>query len=252
VAEMILLGVGTAVADAERDTTHMVWIDAAGPLLIDCGGSSYQRLLRAGIDPLALRGVVLTHGHADHIHGLPVLLFQLAIAGYQGALPVIGSERTLALMRRIIEAFDLGEHQAAVAWQPVVAGDELMIAGPGVRVRSAETIHPWPALALRFEHAGSSLTYSADTEPCAAVEELARGTTTLIHEATTPGPSLGHTSPHQAGAVAARCGAERLVLVHFSNRYTASEQQAIAEVRAAGFSGEASVGQEGQVIALNG
>ena len=62
---MTLLGVGTAVPDQDRENTHMVWESPSGLLLIDAGGSTYQRLLRANLEPLRLRGVFLTHSHAD-------------------------------------------------------------------------------------------------------------------------------------------------------------------------------------------
>src|SRR5918911_145508 len=98
---MTLLGVGTAVPDQDRENTHMVWEGPDGLLLIDAGGSTYQRLLRAGLDPLKLRGVFLTHSHADHINGLAVLLFQLALAQYQRTLPIYGNRSTIELARRV-------------------------------------------------------------------------------------------------------------------------------------------------------
>ena len=101
---MTLLGVGTAVPDQDRENTHMVWEGPDGLLLIDAGGSTYQRLLRAGLDPLRLRGVFLTHSHADHVNGLPALLFQLSLAGFAGALPIYGNRPTLDLMRRLPDA----------------------------------------------------------------------------------------------------------------------------------------------------
>lgn len=242
---MILLGAGTAVPDQDRENTHMVWDASDGLLLVDAGGSTYQRLLRAGLDPLRLRGVFLTHVHADHINGFAVLLFQLSLVGFQGSLRVYGNEPTLQLVQRVVAAFELGRHQVSVEWVVVRGGEELPLGEPSYRVRLADTVHPVPCLALRFEdRSGRALVYSADTEPCDSVQALAQGATVLIHEATTAEPFPGHTTPRQAGQVAARAGAERLVLVHFSPRWTMSAAQAIEEVRAGGFAGDVEIGRE--------
>jgi ribonuclease Z len=243
---MTLLGVGTAVPDQDRENTHMVWEAPDGLLLIDAGGSTYQRLLRAGLDPLALRGVFLTHSHTDHINGLPALIFQLKLVGFQGRLPVYGNAPTRELMRRILDVYGLDQYQVPIDWVSVAAGQPVPLGGESYRLRVADTVHPRPCLALRFEDAanGRALVYSADTEPCPSVQELANGASVLIHEATTAEPFAGHTTPRQAGTVAARAGAERLVLVHFSPRWTMSAAQAIDEVRAGGFAGETEIGRE--------
>jgi ribonuclease Z len=243
---MTLLGVGAAVPDQDRENTHMVWESPDGLLLIDAGGSTYQRLLRAGLDPLRLRGVFLTHSHADHINGLPVLLFQLSLVGYRATLPIYGNAPTLRLARRVVEAFELESHQATVEWIEVAEGDEVALGSSHYRLRTAATVHSRPCLALRFEDVSSGrvLTYSADTEPCEAVQELAQGAAVLIHEATTPEPFPGHTTPRQAGQVAARAGAGRLVLVHFSPHWTMDAARAIEEVIAGGYEGDAEIGRE--------
>lgn len=243
---MTLLGVGTAVPDQDRENTHMVWESPEGLLLIDAGGSTFQRLLRAGLDPLQLRGVFLTHSHTDHINGLPALIFQLALAGFAGRLPIYGNAPTLELARRVLDAFMLEKYQAPIDWVTVAGGQEVPVGSPTYRLRVADTVHPRPCLALRFEDRANdrALVYSADTEPCPSVQALAAGAGILIHEATTAEPFGGHTTPRQAGAVAAQAGAGRLVLVHFSPKYTMSAAQAIEEVRAGGFTGEAEIGRE--------
>jgi ribonuclease Z len=243
---MTLLGVGTGVPDQDRENTHMVWESPSGLLLIDAGGSTYQRLLRAGLDPLALRGVFLTHSHADHINGLAVLLFQLALRRYQPTLPIYGNKPTLDLVRRVVAAFELESHQAAVEWIEVAGGQEIPVGDPAYRLTAADTEHSRPCLALRFEDAvtGRALVYSADTQPCQPVQDLAQSAALLIHEATVPAPFEGHTTPRQAGQVAARAGVERLVLVHFSPHWTMSASEAIEEVRAGGFAGDAEIGRE--------
>ena len=243
---MTLLGVGTAVPDQDRENTHMVWEAADGLLLIDAGGSTYQRLLRANLDPLKLRGVFLTHSHADHINGLAALRFQLALVGYGSRLPIYGNAPTIALARRVIEAFELESHQAEVEWIVVAGGQEVPLHAESYRLRVVDTVHSRPCLALRFEEraGGKALVYSADTEPCQAVQDLAAGASVLIHEATTAEPFAGHTTPRQAGAVAANAGAGQLVLVHFSPRWTMSAADAIEEIRAGGFAGQAEIGRE--------
>src|SRR5262249_14445234 len=153
---------------------------------------------------------------------------------------------TLALAQRVVEAFELESHQATVKWIPVVSGEEVPLDAGSYRLTTAETTHSRPCLALRFEDSatGRALVYSADTEPCESVQTLAQGAAVLIHEATTPEPFAGHTTPRQAGQVATRAGAGRLVLVHFSPRWTMSASQAIEEVRAGGFMGDAEIGRE--------
>lgn len=248
-ARLILLGVGTAVPDVDRDHTHMVWDGAGGPLLIDAGGSTYQRLLRAGIDPLSLQGVVLTHSHADHLNGLPALLFSLALAGLRGLMPIYGLEQTLRRAHTILDAFELEENMATPAWIPLEAGNALALGDRGV-LRTAPNRHSRPCLALRFQEQATALVYSGDTAPCQEVIDLARGATVLVHEATLSTPSETHTTPRQAGEIAAQAGVDRLILVHFSPRWTMPEDQALAEVRAGGFGGTADIGHEYQEIEI--
>src|SRR4051794_23003962 len=172
-ARMVLLGVGTAVPEADRECTHMVWDDPGASLLIDVAGNTYGRLLKAGIDPQALHGVVLTHSHADHVYGFPILLTQLFLAGRTTPLPVYGLQPTLDLVKAVIAASEIDSYMLPVEWVAVEAGDELPISS-SYRLRTAMTVHARPCIALRFEDAqsGRALTYSADTTPCAAVTEL--------------------------------------------------------------------------------
>src|SRR5690242_14058046 len=132
---MTLLGVGTGVPDQDRENTHMVWETPNGLLLIDAGGSTYQRLLRAKLDPLQLRGIFLTHAHADHINGLPVILFQLALMKREHPLPIYGNECTLQRVRQIIDAFELGKFQVPVEWITVQSGAQVPLGDPTYRVR---------------------------------------------------------------------------------------------------------------------
>lgn len=91
-----------------------------------------------------------------------------------------------------------------------------------------------PAFAFRFQTATGSVTISGDTAPCDNLVRLARDTDLLLHEAIDldgiaagyqgEGRASGeagmehhrkaHTTPEQAGTVAARAGAKALALHH--------------------------------------
>jgi ribonuclease Z len=77
--------------------------------------------------------------------------------------------------------------------------------------------------------AGRSIVYSGDSAPSGQVEELARGATLLIHEATTAtdledeANRWGHSSARQAARIARNAGVGELFLTHFSSRYKETE-----------------------------
>lgn len=251
-----LLGVGCGIPDADRDFTSLVWQGEQdgqpSPVLIDAGGSPYRNLLKAGIEPITLRALILTHSHCDHIGGLPSLLFSMWLAGRrQVPLPIYGLEPTIALAKKIVEAFDLEVYAAPIEWHPFAAGDSLdEIAGDGWSLQTAPTIHSRPCVALRFSEKGTgrALAYSCDTAPSDAVTELARDADILIHEATVANPMDSHTTPRQAGEIAARANVKELVLVHYSPRWTLPEKDTLEAVQLGGFMGPTRIGQEGMVV----
>lgn len=90
--------------------------------------------------------------------------------------------------------------------------------GGGHVVRPEEVVGP--------ERRGVSFAYVTDTRPCAGGVELARGADLLYHEATFTSElyeraiETGHSTAIEAATVAREGGARRLLLGHFSARYT--------------------------------
>ena len=92
--------------------------------------------------------------------------------------------------------------------------------------QSVPVEHCADAYGLVIRHvSGWSLVYSGDSCPCRRLQEAGRGCTLLIHEATFE-PALHsqarqkrHSTTEEALRVAARMGAFRVILTHFSSRY---------------------------------
>ena len=96
-------------------------------------------------------------------------------------------------------------------------GQPVQEIGP-FRVLTARVEHPVEAYALRLEADGATLTYSGDTAPCEALDELASGADVLLAEATyvdgRDNPPLLHLTGREAGETAQRAGVGRLVVTH--------------------------------------
>jgi len=197
----------------------MLAVEAGGrSFLIDCGGDVIQRALQSGLDLAGIDGMLITHEHPDHVSGFPLFMERLWLAGRTRPISIFGIRTALRQARKVLFAFDIGgwdlpridwceiPHEANV---PVLISDTWRITG-------APGIHSVPVMGFRFDHlpSGSSVTYSADTEPSSAIVDLARGGRLLIHEAT--GETRGHTSVGQAIELAQDAGVAELVLVHLS------------------------------------
>ena len=74
---VVPLGVAAALADAGHANSYLAVVGRDGYWLVDCADSPIGRLQRAGLDPLTVRGVIITHFHPDHVYGLPAYLLGL-------------------------------------------------------------------------------------------------------------------------------------------------------------------------------
>ena len=247
---LVVLGSGTALPDADRENSCYAWQSDAGLLLLDCGGSPYRRLLKYGLDPCQLRAIFISHNHPDHLMGLPTLLLHLFLAQHPGPLHVFGNASAMRTAQAVVAVAELGSHAVVPTFHTIPdAGGALALPfDPGLQMRTAPTCHSRPTLALRLDSpAHPSLVYGADSGPCDGLAELARGAHTLIHECTVSQPFDTHSTPEEAAATAQAAGVQRLILTHYSPRWTAPEDEVLQRVSRV-FTGAVAIAHDGEVF----
>jgi ribonuclease Z len=91
---------------------------------------------------------------------------------------------------------------------------------------------------------GQKAAFVMDTRRCDAVAPLADGADLLVIESTFLdadaglAEEYGHLTAAQAGRVAAEAGVRRLVLTHFSERYTEADEPRFVDEASAAFGGD--------------
>jgi ribonuclease BN (tRNA processing enzyme) len=191
-------------------------------VLLDCGPGVAGRLL-ATVALTELSAIVISHLHSDHFLDVVSIRQALTYGKLGGDRPPRllvppGGAAVLAELGRALNGeerffagtFDLSEYDPTAT----------TTIGP-FNLRFRRVLHPVPAFAMRIE-SGGVLTFSGDSAPCDALVEHARGADTLLCEATWRHPDQDdpdserrvHTSAREAGEIARRAGARRLILTH--------------------------------------
>ena len=185
-------------------------------LLLDLGNGALGALQRY-FGLYDVDAICLSHLHADHC--LDLCSYTVArlypADGARPRIPVYGPAGTAERMTRAYSMEPGPEVRKAFDFRTLTAGTHRI--GP-FQVTADHMNHPVETFGFRLEHAGRSLTYSADTGESAALEGLARDTDLMLCEASfldAPGLPPGvHLTARQAAEHATRAGARRLVLTH--------------------------------------
>jgi ribonuclease Z len=216
--KLIILGTANAVPTAQQDNTHLVLVGEKRTVLVDTASNPITRLRQAGVDPVSVTDLILTHFHPDHVSGLSLYLLDIWLLHRTAPLKIYGLASTLERAAGMMDLF--GWHEwpnfFPVEFCPVSADSQAEILRcDEFAISSVPVRHMIPTIGIRAEflQSGKSMAYSCDTAPAPEVIELARGVDVLLHEST--GAYVGHTSAAQAGEIARQAGAKSLLLIHY-------------------------------------
>jgi ribonuclease Z len=99
---LTFLGTSASVPSAERNHPGLLIEAGSQRILVDCGEGTQRQLLRGGAGFRRLDRLLLTHGHFDHVLGIPGLFSTLRLRGSADLMTIHGSPGTLDVVVRML------------------------------------------------------------------------------------------------------------------------------------------------------
>jgi phosphoribosyl 1,2-cyclic phosphate phosphodiesterase len=197
-----------------RRSRASILIETKGKrLLVDCGPDMREQLLKTNVD--RIDGVIVTHDHADHCHGIDDLRALAQILG--NPVPLYARASVLEqLAARFSYIFRGTTFYNAVA-QPVALDSELTFGG--ATLRFVDQPHgKITSLGMRIEEGGRSAIYAIDfNDLTGEMRKLYQGADVWIADCLSRRPHPTHTHLDAVLVWAEEMGVGKLYLSHMNN-----------------------------------
>lgn len=215
-----------------------VWVDAGPGTLAE---------LQRHSDLTGLDAVWISHAHADHTADLLPLYYALAFGDLPARepLPVFGPPD---LRDRLLGFFGAGaarDLDRVFAFQSLADRAGAVIGG--LRLAWEPVEHDVPAWALRAQAGGASLLYTGDAVLSPGLAAFAAGCDVLLAEAGADRADGSHLTPEDAGTLATRARAGRLLLTHLALGLEPADAIARASTH---FGGPVTAARSGDVVSV--
>jgi len=267
--EVILLGTGFPRPDPDRAGPATAIIIKDRVFIVDAGRGIMLRYAATGLALKNFEAVFLTHLHSDHTSGLPDLFTSTWIFGRATPLQLYGPRGTSAMAKSLISFFaeDIHIRRDLTEMQPAAGAnidaheisEGVIFQDADVKITAFLVDHRpvEPAFGYKFEAGGRSVVISGDTRPSANLIKFAKNTDLLIHEAYVPDffermhnpPDVAarlkayHTTAAEAGEVAKKAGAKKLVITHVIGELDKDDER-IRQMAEATYGGNVTVGKD--------
>ena len=266
--EITLLGTGSPLPSPDRAGPATLVRAGGATLLVDCGRGVVMRMAAAGVLPVGLSAVLLTHLHSDHITDLnDVITTHWVMSPLPTPLRLIGPPGTRSVVDGLLAMLGPDQryrldHHADLNEGPLLditevgSGDAFALDGATVAVHATDHRPVTPTVGYRVEHEGAVAALAGDTVPCEGLDALCRDADlyvqTVIREdlvRAVPSPRLQdivdyHSTVEQAGRTAARGGVRTLVLTHYVPPLAPGDEEAWRALAKGHFDGEVVVGDD--------
>lgn len=253
--KLTMLGTGNAMVSRCYNTCFSV-SDGDGVLLVDGGGGNgiFAQLDKAGISRNSIHHIILTHRHTDHILGVVWMIRAIGQAmdsgKYVGDACVYGNDDAMSALETIVRTI-VDERQRKYVGERI----HLVTVTDGQSVRTpVGEVTFFDIGSTKAKQYGFSLLLPdgkrlvcCGDEPYKSCEEVyARGCGWLLHEAFCLSSEAGifhpyeksHSTAKDAAALAARLGAEHLLLYHTEEKNLKDRKRLYTEEARSEYSGD--------------
>lgn len=238
------VGVGAAYArPGEAQSAYLV-TGSDTRVCLDLGAGALNRL-QEHLAPERLTAIVVSHLHADHYVDLLSLRIYMTWGPGRGhTIRVVGPPT----LPDLLQGWAGGSGWEWAAFTALEGSEGEMDVG-GLRLSWVEVPHTERTFALRVDTGSASVTYSADCGPNDALVTLAARTDILVAECSLglepSGRDAIHLSARDAGTLARRAGARRLLVTHC---YPEHDRDLVLAAAAEAFGGPVDWARQGEAV----
>lgn len=101
--EVTFLGTSSAVPSKMRNHTSIALRIPGEVFLFDCGEGTQRQMALAGISPMKVTRIFITHLHGDHILGIPGMIQSMGFRGREEPLELYGPPGTLEVYESMMK-----------------------------------------------------------------------------------------------------------------------------------------------------
>jgi ribonuclease Z len=149
--ELTILGSNSATPAHDRFTTaqHLKMLDRY--MLIDCGEGAQMQLRKYKLKRSKLRYIFISHVHADHMLGLPGLIFSMNLVHRQDPIHIFGPPELFEILDLVIKHSDTTLRYPIIKHITQALSSEVIYEDTLMRVTSFPLRHRIPTTGFLFE-----------------------------------------------------------------------------------------------------